>query len=201
MTIKSVQGEVKSYEGKSGLRVLMVVLVGAAIYGAGLYATSFLPTIPGVTWLRPGNALSEILAVSFGVWGSLAVMLGNTLGDFLRGNFNPAMLWWLLPLEFFCTAHVVYLGVRNPSLKGWRDVIEWALYAVVAQGLLTGFGIAFFICYVVKTVPVAAFTSIGWTISLNEGIPAIGAFFLHKHLVYPWLVKRGLWWGRKPKED
>ncbi|KKQ75039.1 MAG: hypothetical protein US96_C0018G0011 [Candidatus Woesebacteria bacterium GW2011_GWB1_38_5b] len=182
------------YVGKSTLVGVMILVVCSAIYGGSLWATSFLPTIPGVTWLRPGNMLSEVFAVCFGWYGSLSAMLGNSFGDFLRGGFNPATLWWLLPLELIGTALVVFLGVTDPSLRSLRGKIEWVVFAVVFQGLLTGFGIAFFLVNT-NIVPAGAFRTIGWTITLNEGVPAIAAGVI-QFFLFPQIVKMGLWWGR-----
>lgn len=183
------------YTGKNKVTQLMVGIVCAAMYGAGLWATGFLPTIPGITWVRPANILSEIFGASFGWTGSLAVMFGNSLGDLMSSRFNPTTLWWLLPLELVCTALVVYWGVTDPSLRSLRGKIEWAIWAVVGQGLLTGFGIAFFVTYIQAMAPREAFTTIGWTITLNEGIPAIFGGVV-QYFLFPAIVRTGLWWGR-----
>src|SRR5207249_2203861 len=102
---------IRVYSGRGAVTQLMLGIVCAAIYGVALWATSFLPTIPGVTWLRPANMLSELFAVNFGWIGALGVAFGNSLSDLLRGQFNPTILWWVFPLEFIATAMVVYWGV------------------------------------------------------------------------------------------
>lgn len=183
------------FSGKSRTTVLVWGLIMAAIYGGSLFATKFIPTIPGITWLRPGNMLSEIFAANFGGTGSIAVMFGNSFGDLLGGQFNPTTLWWVLPLELVFTALIVYWGVTDPSLRTTRGKIEWLVFAVVLQGLLTGFGIAFFVCYVQNAAPRDLFGTIGWTITLNEGIPAIVAGFIQWAL-FPRIVRMGLWLGR-----
>jgi energy-coupling factor transport system substrate-specific component len=188
-------GVVKTVRGKSLVFKLMLGIVCAAIYGAGLWATGFLPTIPGITWLRPANMFSELFGVSFGWLGCAAIAVGNELGDFLTGGFNPVMLWWLVPLEFMFTAGIVYLGVTDPSLRSVRGKIEWLVFAVIGQGVLTGFGIAFFITRVTVVAPVAAFWTIGTTIALNEAIPAVLAGVL-QYFLFPLIVKMGLWMGR-----
>jgi len=53
------------YAGRGAITQLMLGIVCAAIYGAALWATSFLPTIPGVTWVRPANMLSELFTINF----------------------------------------------------------------------------------------------------------------------------------------
>jgi hypothetical protein len=173
----------------------MLGVVCAAIYGAALFATSFLPTIPGVTWVRPANMLSELFTVSFGLTGALAAAAGNSLGDLFRGQFNPTILWWIFPLEAIATGLVVYWGVTDPSLRTTRGKIEWLIWGVVAQGLLTGFGIAFGLTFVSGVAPTAAFQAIGITITLNEAIPAIASGFV-QYALFPRIVRMGLWWGR-----
>jgi hypothetical protein len=173
----------------------MLGVVCAAIYGAALFATSFLPTIPGVTWVRPANMLSELFTVCFGLTGALAAAAGNSLGDLFRGQFNPTILWWIFPLEAIATGLVVYWGVTDPSLRSTRGKIEWLIWAVVVQGLLTGFGIAFGLAYVSGAAPTAAFQAIGITITLNEAIPGIASGFV-QYALFPRIVRMGLWWGR-----
>jgi hypothetical protein len=182
------------YAGRGAITQLMLGVVCAAIYGAALWATSFLPTIPGVTWVRPANMLSELYAVSFGWTGALAAAFGNSLGDLLRGQFNPTLVWWVFPLEAVCTGLVVYWFVTDPSLRTTRGKIEWLLFAVVAQGLLTGFGLAIGLS-LSGVVPAGAVPAIGVTITLNEGIPAIASGFV-QYALFPRIVRMGLWWGR-----
>jgi len=186
--------EVKVFKGRSSLTGVMIVLFCGAVYGAGLWVTSFLPTIPGVTWLRPANAFSEIFAVNFGLAGCLAAPLGDALSNLLKGSFTLTTTWWVSPIEFVCTALIVYLGVSDPSLRSLRGKIEWFVFAVVLQGLTTGFGLALGLSLQGIT-PWAVFRTIGWTITLNEAMPAILAGFI-QYLLFPQIVKMGWWWGK-----
>jgi hypothetical protein len=188
-------GTMRVYAGRGAVTQLMLGIVCAAIYGVALWATSFLPTIPGVTWLRPANMLSELFAINFGWTGALGIAFGNSLSDLLRGQFNPALLWWVFPLELIATAMVVYWGVTDPSLRSTRGKIEWLIWAVVAQGLLTGFGLAFGLAYISGAVPKDLFMTIGVTVTLNEAIPAVVSGFV-QYALFPRIVRMGLWWGR-----
>jgi hypothetical protein len=182
------------YAGRGAITQLMLGIVCAAIYGAALWATSFLPTIPGVTWVRPANMLSELYGVNFGYTGAIAAAVGNSLGDLMRGQFNPTILWWIFPLEAIATSLVVYWGVTDPSLRSRRGKIEWLIFAVVIQGVLTGFGIAAGLA-ASGVVPAGALQAIGVTITLNEALPAIAAGFV-QYALFPRIVRMGLWWGR-----
>ena len=186
---------IRVYSGRGAVTQLMLGIVCAAIYGVALWATSFLPTIPGVTWLRPANMLSELFAVNFGWIGALGIAFGNSLSDLLRGQFNPTLLWWVFPLELIATAMVVYWGVTDPSLRSTRGKIEWLVWAVIVQGLLTGFGLAFGLAFLSSAVPQGLFMTIGVTVTLNEAIPAIAAGIV-QYALFPRIVRMGLWWGR-----
>jgi hypothetical protein len=183
------------YAGRGAITQLMLGVVCAAIYGAALWATSFLPTIPGVTWVRPANMLSELFAVTFGWTGALAAAFGNILGDLLRGQLNPTLQLWVFPLELIFTGMIVYWGVTDPSLRSMRGKVEWLIFAVIAQGLLTGFGLAFGLAYLGGAIPPGAVPAIGVTITLNEAIPAIASGFV-QYALFPRIVRMGLWWGR-----
>src|SRR5258708_24478832 len=186
---------IRVYSGRGAVTQLMLGIVCAAIYGVALWATSFLPTIPGVTWLRPANMLSELFAVNFGWVGALGIAFGNSLSDLLRGEFNPTLLWWVFPLEFIATAMVVYWGVTDPSLRSTRGKIEWLIWAVIVQGLLTGFGLAFGLAFLSAAVPQGLFVTIGVTATLNDSIPSICSVFFHYTLfrrIFPLVLLRGL---------
>jgi hypothetical protein len=182
------------YAGRGAITQLMLGIVCAAIYGAALWATSFLPTIPGVTWVRPANMLSELYTVNFGYTGALAAAAGNSLGDLMRGQFNPTIVWWIFPLEAIATGLVVYWGVTDPSLRSTRGKVEWLIFAVVVQGLFTGFGIALGLA-LSGVVPMGALQAIGITITFNEAIPAVASGFV-QYALFPRIVRMGLWWGR-----
>jgi len=195
MSAKNSAGSVRVYKGQSSTARLMVVILTSAIYGVGLWVTSFLPTIPGITWIRPANVLSELFAVCFGYWGCLAAPIGDAMSNILKGSFTLTSIWWVSAIEFVCTAAIVFWGVSDPSLKSLRGKIEWILFAVIAQGLLTGFGIALGLC-LQGSAPWEMFKTIGWTITLNEAIPALVALPIQRYLVFPAIVRMGWWWGR-----
>lgn len=183
------------YGGKSWVTKVSLAVLGAAFYGTALWATRFLPVIPGVTWLRPANILSEILSLALGPLGAVAVMFGNSFGDFMAGGFNPTNLWWLWPVELIGTGLVCYWGVTDPSLRSLGGKIQWFVMVVLVQGFVTGFGIAYFLFVTGVVKDPAMIRVIGPTIFMNEAMPAIAAGFVW-YALFPQLVKRGLWWGR-----
>jgi hypothetical protein len=180
---------------RSATQVLVLVILMAAVYGAGLYVTRGVVFIPGVTWFRPANALSELYGVNFGLYGALAAAIGNALNDILGGEFNVVLFVPIFVLEVVGTAMIPYWIVTDPTLRSTRGKIEWLIGAVILQGLTTGFGIAA-VLVATGTVPSNLFFTIGQTISLNEGVPAVVAGVL-QYALFPQLYKMGLYMGRR----
>jgi energy-coupling factor transport system substrate-specific component len=101
----------------NGLRLMwrntrMVVLcaISAALYAAVLVPFKVVPLIPGVTELRPANAIPVVCSFLFGpaaAWGSA---IGNTIGDFFGGaspgdifGFFANLVYGLVPFKVWET--------------------------------------------------------------------------------------------------
>jgi len=66
-------------------RMVVLCVLSAALYAAVLVPFKVIPLIPGVTELRPGNAIPVVCSLLFGpaaAWGSA---IGNIIGDFFGG--------------------------------------------------------------------------------------------------------------------
>ncbi|HLW70395.1 MAG TPA: QueT transporter family protein [Candidatus Binataceae bacterium] len=66
-------------------RMVVLCVLSAALYAAILVPFKVVPLIPGVTELRPGNAIPVVCSMLFGpaaAWGSA---IGNMIGDFFYG--------------------------------------------------------------------------------------------------------------------
>jgi hypothetical protein len=180
---------------RSMTQVLVITILLAAVYGAGLYVTRGIVFIPGVTWFRPANTLSELYGVNFGLYGALAAALGNLLNDVISGQFNLILAAPIFVLELVCTGLIPYWLVTDPTLRTMRGKIEWLIGPVLLQGVTTGFGIAGLLV-VSGTVPGDAFLPIGQTITFNEALPAILAGVI-QYALFPQLYKMGLYMGRR----
>ena len=109
------------FENQGELRLMwrntrMVVLcaISAALYAAVLVPFKVVPLIPGVTELRPANAIPIVCSFMFGpaaAWGSA---IGNMIGDFF-GGVSPGDIF-----GFF--ANLVY---------GW---IPYKVWQVIGRG-------------------------------------------------------------------
>ena len=66
-------------------RMIVLCAISAALYAAVLVPFKVVPLIPGVTELRPANAIPVVCSFLFGpaaAWGSA---IGNMIGDFFGG--------------------------------------------------------------------------------------------------------------------
>jgi len=66
-------------------RMVVLCVLSAALYAAVLVPFKVVPLIPGVTEVRPGNAIPVVCSFLFGpaaAWGSA---IGNMIGDFFGG--------------------------------------------------------------------------------------------------------------------
>src|SRR5258707_13873332 len=66
-------------------RMVVLCAISAALYAAVLVPFKVVPLIPGVTELRPANAIPIVCSFLFGpaaAWGSA---IGNMIGDFFGG--------------------------------------------------------------------------------------------------------------------
>src|SRR5499427_2698865 len=90
-------------------RMVVLCAISAALYAAVLVPFKVVPLIPGVTELRPANAIPVVCSFLFGpaaAWGSA---IGNMIGDFF-GGLGPGDIF-----GFF--ANIVYGYV---PYKGWQ---------------------------------------------------------------------------------
>ena len=65
-------------------RMVVLCAISAALYAAVLVPFKVVPLIPGVTELRPANAIPVVCSFLFGpaaAWGSA---IGNMIGDFAQ---------------------------------------------------------------------------------------------------------------------
>jgi energy-coupling factor transport system substrate-specific component len=138
----------------------MVVLVALT---AGLYAAVLIPfkvavpIVPGVTELRPANAIPIVCSLLFGpaaAWGSA---FGNLIGDFFGtltlgsffgfiGNF----LYGYLPYRAWA-AHRLAAGRQESGLMTGRGMAEYVLVTGLASlvcAVVIGWG-----CQIVKLPP------------------------------------------------
>src|SRR5229473_6622664 len=66
-------------------RMVVLCAISAALYAAVLVPFKVVPLIPGVTELRPGNAIPVVCSMLFGPAAAWGAAIGNMIGDFFGG--------------------------------------------------------------------------------------------------------------------
>jgi energy-coupling factor transport system substrate-specific component len=76
-------------------RMVVLAAVSAAIFAAVLIPFKMFPLIPGVTELRPANALPIVFSFLFGPAGAWGSAMGNLIGDTF-GTLGPGTLFGMV---------------------------------------------------------------------------------------------------------
>ncbi|MCX8073948.1 MAG: QueT transporter family protein [Candidatus Binatia bacterium] len=127
-------------------RMVVFAALTASLYAAILIPFKVLPIIPGVTELRPANAVPVVCSFLFGPAAAWGAGIGNVIGDFF-GGFGPGdlfgffgnFLYGFLPYRTW-----ELLSARTPTP---RQVREWVLFGAVvalasgACALVIGWGL------------------------------------------------------------
>lgn len=79
----------------SNTRMVVLVAISGSLYAAILIPFKVLPIIPGVTELRPANAIPVLCSLLFGPAAAWGAAIGNTIGDFF-GGIGPGSLFGFL---------------------------------------------------------------------------------------------------------
>src|SRR6204780_3451944 len=138
-------------------RMVVLCAISAALYAAVLVPFKVVPLIPGVTELRPANAIPIVCSFLFGpaaAWGSA---IGNMIGDFF-GGVSPGDIFGFI-------GNVAY------------GYIPYKLWSVIAARHSPGDGSwsargAYFFCCLTASVLCADFIGFG------DNVLAIRLFYL-----------------------
>lgn len=69
-------------------RAIVLVALSAGVYAAVLIPFKAIPLIPGITEIRPANAIPPVLSLLFGPAAAWGCAIGNLIGDFF-GSIGP----------------------------------------------------------------------------------------------------------------
>jgi energy-coupling factor transport system substrate-specific component len=127
-------------------RMVVLCTLSAALYAAVLVPFKVVPLIPGVTELRPGNAIPVVCSFLFGPaagWGSA---IGNMIGDFFGGvgpgdifgffgnlayGYIPYKVWTLIaardetPVNLTLATIAKYVAVCLAASVLCADLVGW----------------------------------------------------------------------------
>jgi energy-coupling factor transport system substrate-specific component len=143
-------------------RMIVLCAISAALYAAVLVPFKVVPFIPGVTELRPANAIPIVCSFLFGpaaAWGSA---IGNMIGDFFGG---------VSPADSF--------GFIGNLAYGYIPYKVWSVIAArhsPIEGTWTSRGAYFFSCLLASTL-CADFIGFG------DNVLAIRLFYLLGNVV------------------
>ena len=184
----------------NGLRLMwrntrMVVLcaISAALYAAVLVPFKVVPLIPGVTELRPANAIPIVCSFLFGpaaAWGSA---IGNMIGDFFGGaspgdifGFFANLVYGLIPFKIWETIGGGETPIPNTPVRIVKYVFACLLASVLCADLV-GWGD--------NVLAIRPFSLLGNVIILNNMISALVLSPFILAAVYPRVSKGRLLYG------
>jgi energy-coupling factor transport system substrate-specific component len=172
----------------SNTRMVVLSAICAALYAAVLVPFKVVPLIPGVTEMRPANAIPVVCSFMFGPAAAWGAGIGNMIGDFF-GGVGPADI-------FGFAANVVYgyvpYKVWQVMARGEQPVIRSPLTAAkfVIACLLASTFCADIVGWGENLLALRPFLMLGNAIVFNNMLAAIllGPFLLAA--IYP-RVKAG----------
>lgn len=190
-------GGCASLSGMNSLRVVwrnttMVVLtaLSAALYAAILLPFKILPIIPGVTEVRPANAIPIVCSLWFGPAGAWGSAIGNTVGDFIGLGFGIGTIFGFIGNFFYGFVPFAFWRAmfgseppRSDNRLHWAGLIFACLVASAACAFSIGWGIEF----VIGGVPFAILATI---IFFNNFLMAV---LLGPPLLFALLPRIGKW--------
>jgi energy-coupling factor transport system substrate-specific component len=171
----------------SNTRMVILTAISASLYAAILIPFKVLPIIPGVTELRPANAVPVVCSFLFGPAAAWGAGIGNVIGDFFGGigpgaifGFFGNFLYGLVPYKAWSA-----LTDADPlprSAPAWIAFIAIIALASATCALTIGWGI--------NLLGFVPFSVLGVLIFVNNFLVAAVLTPLLLFVLYP-RVKRG----------
>jgi energy-coupling factor transport system substrate-specific component len=174
-------------------RMIVLCAISAALYAAVLVPFKVVPLIPGVTELRPANAIPVVCSFLFGpaaAWGSA---IGNMIGDFFGGaspgdifGFFANLVYGLVPFKIWETIG----GGNSPVPTSFFGALKYFFACLLGSVLcadLVGWGD--------NLLVIRPFAMLGNVIILNNMISALALSPFILRAVYPRVRKGRLLYG------
>jgi energy-coupling factor transport system substrate-specific component len=170
-------------------RLVVLTAVSASLYAALLIPFKVLPLIPGVTELRPANAVPVVCSFLFGPAGAWGAAIGNLIGDFFGGlgpgdffGFFGNFLYGFLPYSAWRAIGGGDPLPRTPRL--WVAFAAVVALSAAACALVVGWGLN-----ILGFVP---FAVLGNIVFFNNFIMAVVLSPLLLLAIYPRVKQAGL---------
>jgi len=169
-------------------RMIVLCAISAALYAAVLVPFKVVPLIPGVTELRPANAIPVVCSFLFGpaaAWGSA---IGNMIGDFFGGvspgdafGFIGNLAYGYIPYKLWS----VIAARHSPIESSWSARGAYFFSCLIASVLC-----ADFIGFGDNVLAIRLFYLLGNVVILNNMLSAMVLSPFILRAVYP-RVQRG----------
>ncbi|MCX7825924.1 MAG: QueT transporter family protein [Verrucomicrobiae bacterium] len=179
-------------------RMVILTALAAAIYAAVLIPfKAGIPIFPGVTEVRPANALPPVFGLMFGPAGAWGAAIGNTIGDIFGGGLGLGTFFGFI--GNFYLGFVVYklwgaIGLvarddATPNVNSWRKLVAYAVVAITAS-----VACAVIIAWGLDLVGLVPFAFLAVVISLNNTVTSLLLGPPLLLVLYPRVKKMGLLW-------
>jgi energy-coupling factor transport system substrate-specific component len=166
-------------------RMVVLTAICAALYAAILIPFKVAPIIPGVTELRPANALPIVCSFLFGPAGAWGAAFGNLIGDFFGGLGPGDLFGFAGNLLFGLAPYSVWDAVTEAPPVPTRRVGWWVLFVCVV--VLSSMLCATVVGWGLGVLGFHPFTVVGSSVLLNNVVAGVGLSplllgFLHERI-------------------
>lgn len=112
-------------------RMVVLCAISAALYAAVLVPFKVVPLIPGVTELRPANAIPVVCSFLFGPAAAWGAAIGNMIGDFFGGVGPGDIFGFFANLCYGYIPYKVWSIIAGGGSPIDRSPVSIAKYAAV----------------------------------------------------------------------
>jgi energy-coupling factor transport system substrate-specific component len=151
-------------------RMVVLTAISGSLYAAILIPFKVLPIIPGVTELRPANAIPVLCSLLFGPAAAWGAAIGNTIGDFF-GGIGPGTIFGFL--GNFLYGYVPYKAWNALGLGIPQPRAPLHIAALAAVTLLASAACALTIGWGLNSLGFVPFTALANIILVNNALTAI----------------------------
>jgi energy-coupling factor transport system substrate-specific component len=126
--------ELRSMWGNT--RMVVLSAISAALYAAVLVPFKVVPFIPGVTELRPANAIPVVCSFMFGPAAAWGAAIGNLIGDFFGGVSPNDLFGFFANIVYGYVPYKVWQILANnqePVIRSPLTAIKYAAACLLAS--------------------------------------------------------------------
>jgi len=124
-------------------RMVVLCVLSAALYAAVLVPFKVVPLIPGVTEVRPGNAIPVVCSFLFGPAAAWGAAIGNMIGDFFGGvgpgdvfGFFGNLAYGYIPYKLW---NIIAATGETPVTLSARTAVKYVAACLAASVLCADF--------------------------------------------------------------